>query len=614
VKNFYNNLRIRTKIWFGFCIVTVIMLLMIAYTLIRLGGIIASYENLKNGHWPRRDTRYEYRHSFESMQRHANAMIMYASIGNTANIEQAFSNAQSAFQNALASLQAYDKLVTVDNEIPYYEKQLRHDTSRQAAEILESYYRNVLLSVFQYSMEGDFEAGIQTIWAGEEISNFLVQTNIFLDSISYDWIEGVQGRIRRYQKLTYGIIAIALTLIAIVTICITILTASSISGPIGIVTNTLRDISKGEGDLTTVIKTSAGDEVGKLARYFNQTLEKSKNLVIEIKYEAERLSSIGDDLAVNMGKAAQGVSKITSNVQSIRGRVAKQSASVSQSHTNMNDLLSNINNLDDNVETMSGNVSTASAAIEEMAVNIRSVTDTLNKNDTNVKSLMEASDVGRAGLIAVVMDIQGIAKESFGLLEINSVIENLANETNILSINAAIQAAQAGVAGNGFAVVANEIRKLAENSSRQSQTTGQALKKMKNSIDKITKSAETVMERFEAIDDRVKIVAQEEDRVLSAMEAQEIASRQIVQGVVEISNAMSRVKVNSNGMLANAEGVIKESEALEKEAREINSSMIEVAGEAGEINRAVSQINDTSNENLMTIKRLFNGISRFKVS
>jgi len=98
MKKFYSSLKIRTKILLGFSTVAVIMLLMIGYTLVGLQGIIHSYENLVAGHWLRRDARFEYRYAFESMQRHANAMLMYAGIEDAASIQLSFDAAERAFQ------------------------------------------------------------------------------------------------------------------------------------------------------------------------------------------------------------------------------------------------------------------------------------------------------------------------------------------------------------------------------------------------------------------------------------------------------------------------------------------------------------------------------------
>ena len=198
--------------------------------------------------------------------------------------------------------------------------------------------------------------------------------------------------------------------------------------------------------------------------------------------------------------------------------------------------------LNEHVEEQAASVTTSSAATEEMIANIQSVTDTLSKNTQNVKELQEASVAGHTGLSEVATNIQGIARESESLLEINSVMQNIASQTNLLSMNAAIEAAHAGASGRGFAVVADEIRKLAESSSKQSKTIGGVLKGIKGSIDKITKSTDAVLGKFNAIEDGVKIVAVQEDSILNAMEEQGQGSKQILEAVGTVNEVTHKVK------------------------------------------------------------------------
>jgi methyl-accepting chemotaxis protein len=387
----------------------------------------------------------------------------------------------------------------------------------------------------------------------------------------------------------------------------------SISKPVVKVTDTLKDIAEGEGDLTKTIVVHSKDEIGDLAKYFNQTLEKIKNLVVNIKREAATLSHIGTDLASNMNETAAAVNEITANIQSIKGRVINQSASVTETHATMENLVGNIRKLDDHVDNQSSIITSRSTYIQQMVDNINSVTETLIKNDGNVKMLLESSEVGRNGLQEVASDIQEIARESEGLLEINSVMENISSQTNLLSMNAAIEAAHAGESGRGFAVVAAEIRKLAESSSRQSKTIGDVLKKIKSSIDKITKSTENVLSKFEAIDTSVKTVADQEESIRNSMEEQGSGSRQLLDGTGSLCDITQQVTSSSQEMLEGAKEVIEESNNLEKATQEITSGMNEMASGAEQINVAVNHVNEISGKNREAIDTLIREVARFKV-
>ena len=205
--------------------------------------------------------------------------------------------------------------------------------------------------------------------------------------------------------------------------------------------------------------------------------------------------------------------------------------------------------LNGQLESQSSAITESSAAIEQLVANTRSVSTTLSKNAENVKDLQEAAAVGHSGLNGVAADIKEIARESESLLEINSVMQNIASQTNLLSMNAAIEAAHAGESGRGFAVVADEIRKLAESSSRQSKTIGGVLKKIKSSIDKITKSTDNVMNKFEAIDGGVKTVAEQEHGILNAMEEQSAGSTQIMQAIAQVNDITGQVKEDARQMV-----------------------------------------------------------------
>jgi methyl-accepting chemotaxis protein len=416
------------------------------------------------------------------------------------------------------------------------------------------------------------------------------------------------------EKINRNILIIVLISIVILAAAVALnifVFSKVIIGPIKKIIAKLQVV--GEGDLTQQINLTAKNELGEMAHYFDTTVQSLKNLVSVIKIEAAELNNIGTDLVSNMTETASAINEITATIQSLKGRVLNQSASVTETNATMLQISDNIDKLNGQVEQQTESVNQSSSAIEQMLANIQSVTQTLIKNADNVSSLANASGVGKTGLQKVAADIQEIASESEGLLEINAVMQNIASQTNLLAMNASIEAAHAGEAGKGFSVVADEIRKLAENSGKQSKTISSVLKKIKDSIDTITKSTQTVLEKFESIDTGVRVVSDQEGNIRNAMEEQGVGSKQILEAVSRLNDITQLVKAGSEEMLEGSKEIIVEGKNLEVVTSEITNGMNEISLAAGQINQSVTHVNGISDNNKKNIAALVSAVEKFKV-
>jgi methyl-accepting chemotaxis protein len=412
-----------------------------------------------------------------------------------------------------------------------------------------------------------------------------------------------------YNMLVVGVIIAALMLLLISAGAFIL--SRSISNPLKRMVLVLNDI--GEGDLTKRLEAHSRDEIGDMTRSFNTTLDKIRNLIMMIREKAQSLSTTGTKLSDNMGATATAINEITTNIQNMKTQVGNQGAAVEESGNIMKTISGNIAGLNTQIDSQAESVAQSSSAIEEMLANIQSVTQTLIKNADNVNDLANASGIGRAGLENVAVDIQEIARESEGLLEINAVMENIASQTNLLSMNAAIEAAHAGEAGRGFAVVADEIRKLAESSGKQSKTISGVLKKIKDSIDKITRSTNEVLGKFAAIDGGVRTVSDQEENIRNAMEEQGQGSKQILDAVGRMNEITGGVKNSSEEMHSGSKEVIATSRTLESITQQITGGMNEMAAGAEQINAAVNQVNKISGQNKNDIDELIREVNKFKI-
>jgi len=369
----------------------------------------------------------------------------------------------------------------------------------------------------------------------------------------------------------------------------------SITSPFTKIAATLKEVA--DGNLTRSIDIKSNDEMGDLARDFNFTMGKIRSLVGTIKYKINGLNHTSFELSVNMGKTSTAVQQISSNLDSMKNLMVRQESSATEAGKAVGDIKVNIDSLNKIIEEQTESVDRSSSAIEEMTANINSVTKTLAENTKNVTALTEASENGKTGVQTVAQEIQEIARDSEGLLEINSLMNNIASQTNLLSMNAAIEAAHAGEAGKGFAVVADEIRKLAESSSDQSKTTASMLKKIKASIDNITKSSEDVLARFGAIDSGVKTVSLHEQNILHAMEEQEVGGKQILDSIGHLRDITSAVKRGSDNMAESGKVLVKETDGFIKTSKETVEGMGEILNGVNQINVSVTHVNEMSQEN-----------------
>jgi len=423
----------------------------------------------------------------------------------------------------------------------------------------------------------------------------------------YEKTEALSATTVKRDTIVLFVIAFAVIVVAVV---LSLAIQFAIVKPIVNVADTLRIFA--EGDLTRSLNVDSKDEIGALARDFNFSMGKIRTLIKTIKYKINGLNHTSYELSVNMDKTASAVQQISSNLDSMKTLMVRQETGAEEAGKAVTDIKINIDSLKKIIEEQTDSVNRSSSAIEEMTANINSVTRTLEENSKNVSTLTEASENGKTGLQTVAQEIREIAHDSEGLLEINSVMNNIASQTNLLSMNAAIEAAHAGEAGKGFAVVADEIRKLAESSGKQSKITASMLKKIKTSIDNITKSSDDVLARFGAIDSGVKTVSQHEQNILHAMEEQETGGKQILESISRLRDITASVKNGSDNMAESGETLVKETNAFIETSQKTVTGMNEILKGIHQINASVSSVDEMSHENDRNFESLKRETQKFK--
>ena len=368
-----------------------------------------------------------------------------------------------------------------------------------------------------------------------------------------------------------------------------------------------------EGDLTDRVKIKKNNEIGRIMMNLNAAIEHSHAMIVTLKEEADKMSIIGSRLSSSMEETAAAIKQIGENVKGVKEKAMSQAAGVTETVATVEQINGRLSRLVSSIEMQAESINESSAVITHMAENTVKIAKTLNENNELIKTVYGQTKVGKDGARTANEIVKQIAEKSASLLEASQIIQNIASQTNLLAMNAAIEAAHAGESGKGFAVVADEIRKLAEGSNLQGKQIAAVIKETTEIIRNITEAGSRAEKTFIDVYNLVSQISEKEDSILEVMREQEENGKQVLDAIKRINGVTSEIDSASAEMLEGGTQIEQEMQKLAEITLETTDSMNEIASGADQITAAVAEVSDITQKNKVSIENLSNEVSKFKV-
>lgn len=386
-----------------------------------------------------------------------------------------------------------------------------------------------------------------------------------------------------------------------------------IANPLKVVGDAIEHLGSGDADLTMKLPVHGNDEFAEICTNVNSFIAMLHTIIKELTEVQNSIVNLASDLGSSSQQSASATAEILANVESIQRQSKTQTEAVTRTGEILNTVEHSTETLNQLIESQSAATTQSSAAIEEMLGNITSVSNSVHKMLENFKELEQVVRSGNEKISNVSGKVQQISEESETLMQANDMISQIASQTNLLAMNAAIEAAHAGDAGKGFSVVADEIRKLAENSSSQSSTISTELKDITASISDVVTLSSQAQAAFADIVTHLGVTDGLIKEIDGAMSEQETASRQIFEALTETKNMAVEVTEKSQDMSSAVTNVDKEMSTVQEISDTISNSMDEMQAGAQQISESAQNVQELATKANEEVKVMGSHLQKFSI-
>lgn len=445
-------------------------------------------------------------------------------------------------------------------------------------------------------------------------NNGKVYYKLSLSNIDWDVIMCVNENYLTKSSNIMSMLIVGICILIITSILISILIVMTIQlKDIKPLNDSIDDIASGEADLTKSINVKSNNEIGNVASNFNKFINKLREIIHVIKSTKCIMDDNKNLLNNELNVTSSAITQINANINSFTNLTKSQSESIETTVSAINEISGNIDSLNKLIENQSSATVQASSAVEEMIGNITSIDNNVLKMSQSFDNLLNSTNEGNNAQKTLDELVIKISEKSKELDETNKLISDVAYQTNLLSMNAMIESAHAGTYGEGFAVVANEIRTLAENSTKSSKNIKILIKDVLTLIDQLIKASKIGNESFETIIHNIDSVNNLITSVKDSLEEQVIGSKQISDSLGIMSDVNYQVKSASEEMIIGNNIVLTQVTNLKDISDTVINAMEEIKNGSDLILNSSMKLTSIADSLNKTIKDIGEKVDLFKV-
>lgn len=373
----------------------------------------------------------------------------------------------------------------------------------------------------------------------------------------------------------------------------------------------IKDIGD-KGDLSSRISISSGDNIGQLDSNLNDFISNLSKMVKTLRSGTDVVSSTAEELASSANISVTALDEMRNSINKISQEGEKQKQLVTLAGNEVYQVAKNAQEVESQIRSQIVAVQQSSSAVNKMAKSIESVANMAREAEVLSTELSKTSKTGSTSISAAVSSIIEIKKASDEVQMIISSIEDIAQKTNLLSMNAAIEAAHAGTYGQGFAVVAGEVRALAASSSQSAQNIQKHILEMIKKIENGVSSIQAAGKAFTEINSGIENTSNLIKTISSAMTDQRIGADETIKSTTVVVDAIKQIQQLSSQQLLSTDNVKKSIEQIVDAAQDIGESIVENMRNSSNVESAIKRVDECVNKNTNAVKGMQKQINVFK--